>query len=410
VEVWDAAHQNPPLGRATPAPDAFSLTVDTRALPNGPATWSVHAWDSAPGQSFTHDAAVSLTATIQNGGGSGGTGGSGGGSSTAFAMGSENKNGPLSDFEAQVACDVNIMQLTTGWCGDWNSWETSGCGRFAEARQFTLADSKHAVELSLPPWPHDVAGQSYAACARGDYDGHYTKIAQSLASNGIGTVVIRLGYEWDGTWFPWGTGLHETGNVNNRGPGGTAIEYGQCFKRFDAAIQAVARSASPVATFRTVMNPIHDTFRTKSSQLQQVFDAAGGKRKAGGAVDFIGMDLYDYPARGDFDASMQAGIAFAKRNGIPLSIPEWGVGGDSRAEPAVDDNGAVFIQRMAGYFANPDNGIRYASYFNCATGDCAGNHSLIAPNNPKSRAAFIAQFGNGKLGCGADARAMLRGL
>jgi hypothetical protein len=325
-------------------------------------------------------------------------------------MGAENKNGPLSDFEAQMQCDVNISQLTTGWCSTWSSWETTGCNRFAEARQFTLADPKHVVELSLAPWPHALTGQSFGACARGDYDAHYTNLARSLLGNGIHYVIIRLAYEWDGNWFPWGTGLHETGNVNNRGRGGTALEYGQCFRRFDNAIQAVARSAPQPVYFRTVMNPIHDTFRTKASQLQQVYDTAGGKRKSGGSLDFIGVDIYDYPSRGDFDASMAAAIAFAKRNGIPLSIPEWGVGGDSRNQPSVDDNGAIYIQKMAGYLANPANGIAYASYFNCATGDCAGNHSLMPPNNPKSRTAFVSSFGNGKLGCGASARALIQGL
>lgn len=155
------------------------------------------------------------------------------------------------------------------------------------------------------------------------------------------------------------------------------------------------------------MNPIHDTFGTKATQLQQVFEAAGGRRAAGGSVDFLGVDIYDYPTRNDFDSRMQAAIDFAKGNAIPLSIPEWGVGGDSRTEPAVDTAGVTYIQKMAGYLANPDNGIRYASYFNCAQSACAGLHSLIPPNNPNSSATFTSLFGNGKLGCGANARAMI---
>ena len=69
----------------------------------------------------------------------------------------------------------------------------------------------------LTPWPQALSGQSWGACARGDYDGHYTNIAKSILANGMTHVIIRLGYEWDGNWFPWGTGLHETGDVNNRG-------------------------------------------------------------------------------------------------------------------------------------------------------------------------------------------------
>jgi hypothetical protein len=158
-----------------------------------------------------------------------------------------------------------------------------------------------------------------------------------------------------------------------------------------------------------VMNPIHDTFGNMSSQLQQVLDAAGGKRANGGSVDIMGVDIYDYPARNNFDSRMQASIAFAKRNGMPLSVPEWGIGGDSTAEPAVDNAGVSFVQGMGKYFGDPANNILYGSYFNCASG-CAGNHSIIAPNNPTSRQTFVSVFGNGKLGCGANARTALEQL
>src|SRR5207342_107999 len=111
---------------------------------------------------------------IDPGSGNGGASGSGGASASGgasgsggtatgriFAMGSENKDGPLSQFEAAVQCDVNVMQLTTGWCSDWNNWESSGCGRFAEAKQHLTADTKHVVEFSLAPWPESLSGQSW---------------------------------------------------------------------------------------------------------------------------------------------------------------------------------------------------------------------------------------------------------
>jgi hypothetical protein len=355
-------------------------------------------------------AATGGTAATGGSAATGGTAATGGssnsGGATAFVMGAENKNGTQEQLEAVLQCDLNINQITTGWCNTWSSWEQTGCNVFAEVSAFHRADPKHAVELSLTPWPQALSGQSWGACARGDYDGHYTNIAKSILANGMTHVIIRLGYEWDGNWFPWGTGLHETGNVNNQGKGGTALEFAACFKRFDAAIQTVARTGQNVF-WRTNMNPIHDTPATKESQLQQVLDAAGGPRKKGGSVDFLGIDFYDYPARNNFDSRMAATIAFARKNAIPLSFPEWGLGGDSRTEPAVDNAGVVYLQDMRDVFADPANGVRYASYFNCGSGDCAGNHSLVPPNNPNSLQKFIQLFGNGKLGCGANARAMI---
>jgi hypothetical protein len=65
VEVWDATHHSPPLGRATPAADGtFSLTVDTTALPTGSDAWTVWAWNSPAGQPASEDAEVPLDVTI----------------------------------------------------------------------------------------------------------------------------------------------------------------------------------------------------------------------------------------------------------------------------------------------------------------------------------------------------------
>jgi hypothetical protein len=67
VEVWDGAHQNPPLTQVTPASDgAFLTTVDTRVLASGSANWTVFAWDSPPGQPFNHTANVPLSLMIDN--------------------------------------------------------------------------------------------------------------------------------------------------------------------------------------------------------------------------------------------------------------------------------------------------------------------------------------------------------
>ncbi len=68
VEVWDAAHQKPPLAQVSPASDGtFSTTVDTSSLAAGPTTWTVWAWDSPPGTPYTHSDSVDLALTIANG-------------------------------------------------------------------------------------------------------------------------------------------------------------------------------------------------------------------------------------------------------------------------------------------------------------------------------------------------------
>ncbi len=65
VEVWDATHSAPPLARTTPATDgAFSVSIDASALASGGTTWTIYAWDSAPGQSFQHSSKLTRSLTI----------------------------------------------------------------------------------------------------------------------------------------------------------------------------------------------------------------------------------------------------------------------------------------------------------------------------------------------------------
>ena len=66
VEVWDGTHTDPPLARTTPSADgSFTTMVDTSTLVTGATTWMVHAWDSAPHQSFMHSDEVDIPLTIQ---------------------------------------------------------------------------------------------------------------------------------------------------------------------------------------------------------------------------------------------------------------------------------------------------------------------------------------------------------
>jgi beta-glucanase (GH16 family) len=66
VEVWDAQHTKPPLGRATPKPDgSFEISIDISALSSGPTSWTVHGWDSAPGAPSNHSDSADLTLTLQ---------------------------------------------------------------------------------------------------------------------------------------------------------------------------------------------------------------------------------------------------------------------------------------------------------------------------------------------------------
>lgn len=94
VEVWDATHQKPPLGQVAPTTaGTFSLSVDTSTLPDGPITWTVWAWDTAPGLPANRSTSVQLSVIVANSTpGAGGATGSGG--KTAASGGAHNGGTP----------------------------------------------------------------------------------------------------------------------------------------------------------------------------------------------------------------------------------------------------------------------------------------------------------------------------
>ncbi len=98
VEIWDANHANPPLARTTPKSDGtFSTSVDASSLSTGATTWMVHAWDSAPQQSFMHSDEVDVPLTITTGSGGSCSG------QTCSGHGTCNVNGG----QAACSCDAS---------------------------------------------------------------------------------------------------------------------------------------------------------------------------------------------------------------------------------------------------------------------------------------------------------------
>ena len=67
VEVWDATHQKPPLGRSTPgANGAFSFALDVTSLAAGATQWTIWAWDTPAGSTPTRSTNVLLNLTISH--------------------------------------------------------------------------------------------------------------------------------------------------------------------------------------------------------------------------------------------------------------------------------------------------------------------------------------------------------
>jgi hypothetical protein len=177
--------------------------------------------------------------------------------------------------------------------------------------------------------------------AAGTWDGDYRNVAQTLADNGYGDAVIRLGHEFTGGWYPW---------------------------------SAQGNPAQYVAAFRHV----HDVFTAVSPKFRFEWNAArntfvefGPPAYPGDTyVDLVGLDVYYEPWKGDpemtdavwarrYQDVLEDHRDFAIRHGKPVSYAEWGNG---------DIDHPDFVKRMHGWFASlPTSGpghLEYQAYFN----------------------------------------------
>ena len=222
-------------------------------------------------------------------------------------------------------------------------------------------------------------GYSLATGATGAYNQYFVTLAKGLVTGGQGSSIIRLGWEFNGSWFPWAA----------TGQAAIFIAYWQ-------QIVTAMRSVSG-ANFKFEWNP------TSGDQ------GAGNLANyypGNSFVDLIGLDVYDiswgsYPGIAAEFATIQTepyGLnwlaSFAAQQGKPITLPEWGLGwGHSNNGAPVSDPGSetsggddpTFINDMAGWIAS--HNVYEATLWDYTT-------SLVSPtSNPHSLAAVTLDFG-----------------
>jgi hypothetical protein len=226
--------------------------------------------------------------------------------------------------------------------------------------------------LGVPLVP--ASGGSLAAGAAGAYDQWFAALARQLADAGEGNAILRLGWEFNGTWYPWG--------VRTNADARTFAAY---FRRVVTTMRAVAPG------LRFDWNP--------SAGVWPTFDIA--QAYPGDAyVDEVGLDVYDQSWIADY-GSPQArwndflrqtvGLAwqrsFARAHGKQVSFPEWGVTVRPDGHGGGDD--PFYVEQMASWIASSDTA--YAVYFDYNASD--GAHALDDGRFVRSAATFRRLFG-----------------
>jgi hypothetical protein len=213
-------------------------------------------------------------------------------------------------------------------------------------------------------------GGSLAAGASGAYNAHYQTLAQNLVSTGQGNAILRLGWEFGGSWYSW-----KVANATD------AANYAAYWRQIVTTMRAVA----PDLKFD--WNPI--------AGWQPVDPASAYPGDA--YVDYIGVDVYDQSWIADYanpvacwnDAlKSQWGLTwhrdFAAAHGKLMSFPEWGVA--TRSDGHGGGDAPYFIQQMTQWIAQ--NNVGYHVYFAFDAPD--GAHDLMDGSFPNSASAFKA--------------------
>lgn len=253
------------------------------------------------------------------------------------------------------------VDVVVGWMAEWKgSWEQLVVS--AESKSYGGEWNDAMVSMGVPMLTNDTRGR-FAECAAGVFDGYVHRIATALRQKFGRPIVIRLGWEGNGTkTYPWYGGYDPAG-------------YAACFRR-----QAMIFS-------REMPGSLIEIAHNKGKM-----DIARRLWPGDDVVDIIGRHGYDGDPPINSEADWQAFVGgekgpdtwaeYARERGKPLAMAEWGVSRNG-------DN-PLFVAKMFEWFQKNADILAYEAYFN------RSEYGLYDPSsNPQSAAMYRRLWGGG---------------
>ncbi len=272
--------------------------------------------------------------------------------------------------QSQIATEY--LPTTSGWSG------MDGAGGTLSWLTSAWADKGYTLSIGVPIIPTNSSGTpagSLATGATGAYNSYFVTLAQTLIAGGEGNAYLRLGWEFDGNWFP---------SWDAQTPSAEA-EFVAYFDQIVTAMRSV-----PGQAFQFVWNPDVGAFTEQGYNVALAYPGNA-------YVNVIGLDAYDEswatpqtPANA-WNATTQPALtaarSFAAAQGKPIAICEWGIAFLSNGHGLGDD--PLYVNNFAAWMKNPANDVLYESYFNY---DGTSDSILTGGATPNSLAAFKADF------------------
>lgn len=282
------------------------------------------------------------------------------------------------------------IQGNTSYVNAWGRW----CAQHP--------NSKIVVSVAMLPGVGNTpsSGVSHAKGARGDYDTYFRALATKIRDAGLcDQVIIRLGWEFNGSWYPWRI---QVGSAEN-----DARHFAANFCRVSQTMRGLA-ATSTTDPGKMPANLAFNWCGTKFWNSYDVGTAFPANTLATTTstgvsypaypgddyVDSVGVDIYDTDAAGTSygnsantrpwsstvlstawnnivgsASSTHNGIAkwqaVANAHGKTMSFPEWGLSTtpQSSPNPAGGFDNPYFIQKMHDYVHNAANNVEFHAYF-----------------------------------------------
>jgi hypothetical protein len=237
-------------------------------------------------------------------------------------------------------------------------------------------NAPETVAFGVPMLPEGVPGVSLPACAAGSYNSYWRQFGTNIAAYGLGSSVIRLGWEFNGNWYAW--------------QATDPAAFAGCWRQ----VVTAARATAPNLRWDWNVN------RGASAGLADPTQAWPGDAY----VTTVGVDSYDMWPGATTDANWQKQLngpqglnywlTFAKAHGKLFAIPEWGnmtTGGN----PGGDN--PAYVNDMLSFFKANATAIAYESNFQGpSTGGNYGNGTTTYGGTstpvPIAAAAYQACF------------------
>jgi hypothetical protein len=284
---------------------------------------------------------------------------------------------------------VGATITTTAWINTATFTQTTGQSPLLEC-SFPL--------LSIFDESNDL--NDMAQAASGAYDAAYTAMAQALAAWPNPLLSVRIGWELNGTWYPWSNGV---------GTHATYATYVAAFKR----AAAIVKRYNPHALVQWCVawgQPSSGQPSAVEAEVMNYWPGAYDAATNPGGVDVISMDFYQanvshYNNGGKQStwAMVQSDTAFtainldwmttfAQQMGVKIALSEYAAGDDASmgdgSGPGLDD-GAWTASSIQWMNSQPPGFFLWTDW----SDDAPADDIVTQGANPAEQAAWVSAWG-----------------